>query len=58
LPNIEVVDSAGCSYDEFVSYLLIEIDKSIKLHKIKVKFDRDKFIKKIINTNFPDKKIF
>lgn len=56
LPNIEVVDSAGCSYDEFVSYLLIEIDKSIKLQKIKVKFDREKFIEKVINTNFPDKK--
>lgn len=56
LPNIEIVDSAGCSYDDFVSYLLIEIDKSIKLQKIKVKFDRKKFIEKVINTNFPDKK--
>ena len=56
LPNIEVVDSTGCSYDEFVSYLLIEIDKGIKLQKIKVKFDREKFINKITNINFPDKK--
>lgn len=56
LTNIEVVGSAGCSYDEFVSYLLIEIDQDIKLQKIKVKFDREKFISKVKNTNFPDKK--
>lgn len=56
LPNIEIVDSAGCSYDEYVTYLLIEIGKGIKLEKIKVKYDRQTFIKKIIDTDFPGKK--
>ena len=56
LPNIEIVDSAGCSYNEYVSYLLIEIDKGIKLKRIRVKFDIEEFIKKVINTEFPDKK--
>lgn len=56
LPNIEIVNSAGCSPDEYVSYLLIEIDKSIIFKNIKVKFDRKKFIEKITNTDFPDKK--
>ena len=56
LPNIEIVDSAGCSYDEYVSYLLIEIDKGIKFKRIKVKFDRKEFINKVTNTDFPDKK--
>ena len=56
LTNIEIVDSAGCSDDEYVSYLLIEIDKEMKFKRIKVKFDRKKFINKIINTDFPDKK--
>lgn len=57
LTNILVVDSAGCSYDEYVSYMLLEIDKrSIKFKPIKVKYDRDKFIEKIMKTDFPDKK--
>lgn len=56
LTNIEVVDSAGCSYDEYVSYLILEIDNSIKYERVKVKFDREKFIKKLCNMDFPDKK--
>jgi len=56
LPNIIVVDSVGCSYDDCVSYLLLEIDKSIKLQKVKVKYDRTSFVNKIKNINFPDKK--
>lgn len=56
LTNIEIIDSSGCSYDEYVTYLLIEINKGIKLEKIKVKFDKEKFINKILNTDFPDKK--
>lgn len=55
LTNIEVVDSAGCTYDEYVSYMILEIDKSIKFERVKVKFDRDTFINKVINTDFPDK---
>ena len=56
LTNIEVVDSAGCSYDEYVSYMILEIDKSIKFERIKVKFDRENFVDKLNKTNFPDKK--
>lgn len=56
LTNIEIVESAGCSKDEFVSYASLEIGKSISLKNIKVKFDREKFINKVMNTEFPDKK--
>lgn len=56
LTNIEVVESAGCSKDEFVSYTSLEIGKKISLKNIKVKFDREKFINKIMKTNIPDKK--
>ena len=56
LTNIEIVDSAGCTYDEYVSYMILEIDKSIKFERVKVKFDRDTFIEKVMNTDFPDKK--
>ena len=56
LPNIEIVDSAGCSYDEYAQYLLIDIGKSIDLKDVKVKFNRKKFINKVINSDVPDKK--
>lgn len=56
LTNIEIVDSAGCTKDEFVSYISLVIDKSINIKNIKVKFDREKFINKVMNTEFPDKK--
>lgn len=55
LTNIEIVNSAGCSYNDEVSYMLVEIDKGIKFKHIKVKFDRENFVKKISNINFPDK---
>lgn len=55
LPNIEIVDSAGCTYDEYVSYMILEINKGISMKRIKVKFDRKKFIDKIMNLDFPDK---
>ena len=56
LTNIEVVDSAGCSYDEYVSYMILEIDSSIKFERIKVKYDRDTLLNKLNNIDFPDKK--
>lgn len=56
LTNIEIVDSAGCSKDDNVSYKSLEIGRSIKIGKVNVKFDRKKFINKIMNTDFPDKK--
>lgn len=55
LPNIVIVDSAGCSQDEYVSYMILEIGKSIKFQRIKVKYDRDTFIEKVKKTEFPDK---
>ena len=55
LTNIEIVDSAGCTYDEYVSYMILEINKDISMKRIKVKFDRKNFIDKIINLDFPDK---
>lgn len=56
LPNIEVVESAGCSYTDKVGYTIIDINKSISIKRMIVKFDREKFINKILKTDFPDKK--
>ena len=50
-----MVGSAGCSYDEYVSYMILEIDKSITFERIKVRFDRDTLLEKLKN-DFPDKK--
>ena len=36
--------------------MILEIDKSIKYERIKVKFDRDAFVDKLDKTDFPDKK--
>ena len=55
LPNIEIVNSAGCSHNDEVSYMIIEISKGISFETIKVKFDRETFVKKICNYDFPDK---
>ena len=41
--------------DEYVSYMILEISKSISMKRVKVKFDRKNFIDKIINLDFPDK---
>ncbi len=56
LTNIEIVDSSGCSYDDYVSYMILDIDRSISLTKENVKFERNKFINKLIKTSFPNKK--
>lgn len=56
LTNIVVVDSCGCRKDEYTSYMILEISKSIKYEKRKVKYDRDKFIDKVLSHDFPDKK--
>jgi len=55
LLNIEIVSSSGCSENGNVSYLLIEIDRGFKFQVQKVQFDREKFIKKIIDNDFPNK---
>ena len=50
LVNIEVIDSAGCTKDEYTSYIILEISKVIKWQKRKIKYDREKFISKLLNT--------
>ena len=52
LTNIEVVDSAGCTRDEYTYYMILEIGKSIIFRRQKLKYDRDKFINKVMNTEF------
>ena len=56
LTNIDIVDSLGCSYDDYASYLIIDISKGISYKREKVKYDRDTFIDKMMNTDIPDKK--
>lgn len=56
LTNIEIVDSAGCTNDDKTSYMILEISKTIKYKKRQVKYDRDKFINKLMSIDFPDKK--
>ena len=56
LTNIEIVESAGCTKDEYISYTIIEISKSNKFERRRLKYDRDDFIDKVLNTEFPDKK--
>lgn len=56
LPNIYVVGSAGCSHDDMVAYTILDIDKSIQIKNIKVKFDREVFVNKLLSMEFPDKK--
>ncbi len=57
LTNINIVDSAGCTKDNNTSYLLIQIEKSIKFKKIKIKYDRIKFEENLKNENYPGKDI-
>lgn len=56
LTNIEIVESAGCTKDEYTSYTIIEIAKNTSFKIQKLKYDRNKFINKVMNTTFPDKK--
>lgn len=53
--NINIVDSLGCTKDEYTSYMILEISKNISYKKVKVKYNRTKFINKILNLDFPDK---
>lgn len=57
LTNINIVDSAGCTKDNNTSYLLIQIENSIKFKKIQIKYDRIKFEEKLNNKNYPGKDI-
>ena len=55
LTNIEIIESAGCTKDEYTSYTIIEISKNTSFSRQKIKYDRNKFINKVMNTEFPDK---
>ena len=48
------LDSSGCTKDENTFYLLIDLDKNIKIEKIVLKYDRKTFENVILNTEFPD----
>lgn len=41
LTNIEVVDSAGCTRNEYTYYMILEIGKSTIFGRQKLKYDRD-----------------
>lgn len=55
LTNISVVDSAGCTKDDNTSYMILEIGKNLRFEKINVKYDRKKFLDKILKREFPDR---
>lgn len=56
LTNIMVLDSAGCTTNNETSYMLIEIGKSRKFSIQNVKYNRNKFLDTVRNTDYPDKK--
>ena len=45
-------DSAGCTRNEYKYYMILKIGKSIIFRRQKLKYDRDKFINKVMNTEF------
>lgn len=56
LTNIIVLDSGGCTIDNNTSYMLIDINKSLKFSKINLTYNYNKFINKELEKEFPDKK--
>lgn len=55
LTNIEVVDSAGCTRNEYTYYMILEIGKNTIFRSQKLKYDRDKFIRKKVKNNLYEK---
>lgn len=55
LPNIIVLDSAGCTVNDETTYMLVTIDKSRSFKKIKLNYDRKSFEEKIKKLDFPNK---
>ena len=55
LTNIIILDSGGCTIDNNNSYMLIDINKSLKFSKINLTYDYNKFINKELKKEFPDK---
>lgn len=56
LTNIEIIDSAGCTKDEYTSYMILDIAKNINMQKRKIKYNREKFVNKLLSVEFPNKK--
>lgn len=55
LTNIGVIDSAGCTKGEYTSYMILEISKNMKFLKREIRYDREKFIDKLLVNEFPNK---
>lgn len=55
LPNIIVLDSAGCTVNDETSYMIVTVKKSIEYQIVKLKYDRQTFENKIKSIDFPDK---
>lgn len=53
--NIWYVSSAGCTKDNKTTYTIIEIDKVISISRVFIDYDRDLFINKLNNSDYPDK---
>jgi len=50
------VESVGCTKDDITYYTILEYDgKNYNIYKRKCIYDRKKFEKKLMDTNFPDK---
>lgn len=56
-PNIDIIDSCGCTDGDITSYTILEIGKGFSFKKIKLKYNRKKFVDKVKNIDFPDKEI-
>lgn len=55
LPNIIVLDSAGCTTNDETSYMIVTVKKWVEYNIIKLKYDRQTFENKIKTIDFPDK---
>ena len=56
LTNIFILDSSGCTIDNNTSYMLIDINKSLKFSKINLTYDYNKFINKELEKEIADEK--
>lgn len=54
-PNIYIVDSCGCTDSDITSYTILEIGKGFSYKKIKLNYNRDKFVDKVKSIDFPNK---
>lgn len=50
-----MVDGAGCTRNEYTYYMILEIGKNTIFRRQKLKYDRDKFIRKKVKNNLYEK---